>query len=115
MTTCTPQKKKYVAVGWHCPDSVRAAQWSLLPDAGRVEYGTNGAVRCAEHAWTQAKLASFLEFLDTEGITRVGVWCMTDGKDPIGFPCPGTGEGEPCAWQTEELEKWKAKRLKGVR
>ena len=34
---------------------------------------------------------------------------MTDGKDPIGFPCPGTGEGEPCAWQTEELKKWKAK------
>ena len=53
----------------------------------------------AEQDWTQPKIASFLDFLGTEGITCIGVWCLTDGKGPIGFPCPGTGEGEPYAWQ----------------
>ena len=62
----------------------------------------------SKHAWTQPKLAAFLAFLDTQGISRIGVWCMTNGKDPIGFPCPGKNEGGPCAWQAEEI-KWKAR------
>lgn len=60
------------------------------------------------HGWTQPKLASFLQFLDTQGITRVGVWCMTDSHDPIGFPCPGVKEH--CPWQYDELTKWKARK-----
>lgn len=31
------------------------------------------------HGWTQPKLKAFLDFLDAQGMTRVGVWCMTDG------------------------------------
>lgn len=59
------------------------------------------------HGWTKSKLASFLQFLDTQSITRLGIWCMTDGHDPIGFPCPGVKE--QCPWQYEELTKWKAR------
>ena len=61
------------------------------------------------HGWTQPKLASFLEFLDSQSITRVGIWCMTGGHDPIGFPCPGVREH--CPWQYEELKQWKARRI----
>jgi hypothetical protein len=64
------------------------------------------------HGWTQEKLASFLGFLDTQGITRIGVWCMTDGHDPIGFPCPGVESN--CSWQYDELLKWKARATGGV-
>jgi hypothetical protein len=59
------------------------------------------------HGWTQQKLSSFFHFLDTQGITRVGIWCMTQGHDPIGFPCPGVVAH--CSWQYEELRKWKAR------
>ena len=40
------------------------------------------------HGWSQPKLHSLLQFLDTQGINRIGLWCMTNGTDPVGFPCP---------------------------
>lgn len=60
-----------------------------------------------KQGWTQPKLSSFLGFLDTQGITRIGVWCMTNESDPIGFPCPV----EPCPWMYDELRKWKRRPL----
>ena len=56
------------------------------------------------HGWTQPKLHSFLQFLDTQGVNRIGLWCMTNDTDPIGFPCP-MGD---CHWIYDELQAWKA-------
>ena len=61
-----------------------------------------------KQGWTQPKLSSFLSFLDTQGITRIGVWCMTNESDPIGFPCPV----DPCPWMYDELLKWKRRPAK---
>ena len=36
-------------------------------------------------------------------INRIGLWCMTNGTDPIGFPCP-MGE---CRWIYDELKAWR--------
>ena len=56
-----------------------------------------------KQGWTQDKLSSFLGFLDTQRIQRIGVWCMTNESDPIGFPCPV----DSCPWMLDELRKWK--------
>ena len=56
-----------------------------------------------KQGWTQDKLSSFLGFLDTQRIQRIGVWCMTNESDPIGFPCPV----DTCPWMLDELRKWK--------
>ena len=64
------------------------------------------------HGWTQPKLKAFLDFLDAQGMTRVGVWCMTDGHDPIGFPCHGVAEN--CSWQYDELRKWRTRSAAAV-
>lgn len=56
-----------------------------------------------KQGWTRPKLSSFLGFLDTQNITRIGVWCMTNESDPIGFPCPV----DSCPWMYDELLKWK--------
>ena len=64
------------------------------------------------HGWTQPKLNAFLDFLDAQGMTRVGVWCMTDGHDPIGFPCPSVAEN--CSWQYDELRKWRTRSAAAV-
>ena len=53
-----------------------------------------------KQGWTQDKLRSFLLFLDSQNIQRIGLWCMTNESDPIGFPCPV----ESCPWIYEELE-----------
>jgi hypothetical protein len=58
--------------------------------------------------WTRPKLSEFLSFLDTQGITRIGLWCTnisptSNETDPIGFPCPLDG----CPWMLEEIKAWK--------
>ena len=42
-------------------------------------------------------------FLDSQGINRIGLWCVTNSTGPIGFPCP-MGE---CTWIYDELKAWK--------
>ena len=64
---------------------------------------TNGTTA---QGWTQSNLRSFLSFLDAQNITRIGIWCMTNESDPIGFPCQVTN----CPWMIEELVKWKTGR-----
>ena len=53
--------------------------------------------------WTQTKLSAFLNFLDRQRISQIGIWCMTNNSDPIGFPCPV----DSCPWMYEELRAWK--------
>ena len=65
----------------------------------------NGTTR---HGWTQRKLRSFLSFLDSQNITRIGLWCMDPGNPNfVGFPCVGLDD--VCPWFYEELETWKAR------
>eukprot|EP00658_Telonema_sp_P-2_P075789 TRINITY_DN65545_c0_g1_i1.p1 TRINITY_DN65545_c0_g1~~TRINITY_DN65545_c0_g1_i1.p1 ORF type:complete len:121 (+),score=25.06 TRINITY_DN65545_c0_g1_i1:67-429(+) len=52
------------------------------------------------------KFRAHLEFLDSVNISRIGVWCMQGGKDPVGFPCAGLQPGQACPWFLEELTKW---------
>lgn len=58
-----------------------------------------------KQGWTQPKLHAFLAFLDTHQISRIGVWCMTNEGDPIGFPC----NVSECPWMLDELLDWKKK------
>ena len=71
---------------------------------------TNDTTR-TKQGWTQPKLSEFLSFLDTQGITRIGLWCTnisptSNATDPIGFPCPLNG----CPWMLAELKAWKMRK-----
>ena len=55
--------------------------------------------------WTHPKLMSFLSFLDQINVNRIGLWCMTNDSDPIGFPCPL----DNCPWMLEDLRTWKGR------
>ena len=57
--------------------------------------------------WTPPKLRSFLRFLDELKIQRLGIWCMTNNSDPIGFPC----QVDTCPWMYTELLEWKKRSL----
>jgi hypothetical protein len=51
------------------------------------------------HGWDARSLGSFLQFLDTVGVTRIGVWCGAQ------MPCPTVEEH--CPWMYELLQNWK--------
>jgi hypothetical protein len=74
---------------------------------------TNDTTR-TKQGWTQPKLSEFLSFLDTQKITRIGLWCTdisptSNATDPIGFPCPL----QNCEWMIAELQAWKKRKVKG--
>ena len=63
-------------------------------------------------------LSADLEFLDSVGITRIGIWCMnlckeedpTDcGDNFVGFACAGLNT--TCPYFYDELTAWKARAL----
>lgn len=87
----------------------RAPQYS--PGLYIGECLSNDTTRTRQ-GWAQPKLSEFLAFLDTQGITRIGLWCTnvspaSNVTDPIGFPCPLDG----CPWMLEELKAWKMRAL----
>ena len=53
------------------------------------------------HGWTPGSLRSFLGFIDSVGITRIGVWCTAT------MPCPTVEEN--CPWMYTALRAWKAR------
>ena len=85
---------------------LNSPRWPRRPNvAPALWIGACDGSGTTAHGWTQPKLHAFLAFLDTQGMRRVGLWCMTDNGDPIGFPC----HVESCPWFYAELEAWKAR------
>ena len=51
------------------------------------------------HGWDAHSLGTFLQFLDSVGVTRIAVWCGAQ------MPCPTVEEN--CPWQYAALRDWK--------
>eukprot|EP01046_Picozoa_sp_COSAG06_P000632 COSAG06_NODE_18_length_34640_cov_31.179989_8_plen_108_part_00 len=94
----------------HSPlTTVHTQQWPQLSPAMWVgECFENGTTA---KGWTRAKWKAHLAFLDSQNITRIGLWCHGGADSGVGFPCTGLGEpyGNVCAWFMEELVAWKAR------
>ena len=77
----------------------------------------NGTTR---EGWTHEKFRAHLRFLDTVGITRIGIWCQNScaisnitnpldcGDNFVGFFCAGLNT--TCPYFYEELTAWKARK-----
>ena len=59
------------------------------------------------HGWDRPKWRAHLAFLDSQNITRIGLWCHGSDNPGVGFPC--TGLDGVCSWFLEELTAWKAR------
>ena len=87
--------------------TVHTQQWPQLSPAMWIgECFANGSTA---HGWTQTKWKEHLAFLDTQNITRIGLWCHGSDSPGVGFPC--TGLDGVCKWFLEELIQWKARGL----
>ena len=74
-----------------------------------------------KEGWTHEKFTAHLAFLDTVGITRIGIWCQNScaitnisnpldcGDNFVGFFCAGLNSS--CPYVYEELTAWKARTI----
>ena len=102
----------------HSPlTTVHTDRWPLYAPAMWIgECYANGTTK---HGWTHQKFKAHLEFLDTVGITRIGIWCQNScsisnlsnpldcGDNFVGFACAGLNT--TCPYFYEELTAWKAR------
>jgi hypothetical protein len=91
----------------HSPFATAHAQrWPQLAPAMWIgECFANGTTA---RGWSHPKWKAHLAFLDSQNITRIGLWCHGPGSSTgLGFPCAGIDD--VCPWFYEELELWKAR------
>ena len=104
----------------HSPlTTVHTDRWPLYAPAmwiGRCY--PNGTTKLG---WTHEKFKAHLEFLDTVGITRIGIWCQNScaisnisnpldcGDNFVGFACAGLND--TCPYFYDELAAWRSRPL----